>query len=127
MNSFFSRKTSRAALWLAAAAVLFAALSPLANAMRAQGEPKLFAEICTSVGFVKIAADGSRIPATPDKHAPQCAWCLASATWLALTGATEIAAAAPKGRYVTPESTTPSYSPRRTHVYAWAQAPPQLS
>jgi len=122
-----SRSLSRLALQLGVVALLFAALSPTLAALRAQSQPALLGEICTAMGFVKVAADGSGIPAAPAQHAPHCAWCLSPGTWLALAGEAQIALPTSSGRSYSPPVYAPEYSPQRAHTLAWAQAPPRFS
>ncbi len=122
-----SRKSARATFWLAAAAILFAALSPLANAWQLKAQPQLIAEICTTVGFVKIAADGTKVPATPTKHAAPCAWCVSPSAWLALTGSAQLNVPAIAGRHAAPAYTPQFVSLPPAHTLAWAHAPPAFS
>ncbi len=121
------RRRARPALWLAAIAILFAALSPTINAMRVQGQPALFAELCTSMGFVRVAVDDSGLPAKTASHATECAWCLAPGSLLALGGGETLRIPAAIGHEPVPQTAPESISVSRHHAFAWAQAPPVLS
>ncbi len=123
--TFFRR--AHFTLWLAAIAMLFAALSPTLHAWRAEGQPKLFAELCTSMGFVKVAVDDNATPATQVKHGPECAWCLSPASLLAMSGADTLQVPAIIGGEPVPSLASQSHSLSRHHAFAWAQAPPVLS
>jgi Protein of unknown function (DUF2946) len=79
-----SPRRARLVLWIAAAALLFAALSPTLNALRAKSQPRLFAEICSQMGFLRVAVGDAGAPAEKSVHATSCAWCLQPGTWLAL-------------------------------------------
>ncbi len=127
MNWLFSRTTSRLALRVGIAALLFAALSPTLAAWRAQSQPTPLGEICTAMGFVKVAADGVTLPATPAKHAPHCAWCLSPGTWLALAGEVQVSLPLSVGRIYSTQAYATEFSPQRAHTLAWAQAPPYFS
>lgn len=127
MASPILHRRSRFTLWLAAIAILFAALSPTINAWRAQGQPKLFAELCTSMGFVRVAVDDSGTPAKEVKHSPECAWCLAPGSLLAMGGADRLHIPPALGREPAPQSVHQPLSLSRHHAFAWAQAPPVLS
>jgi hypothetical protein len=124
-HSFQQR--ARFTLWIAAIALLFAAMSPTLNAWRAQGQPKLFAELCTSMGFVRVALDDSGTPTQPTKHSPECAWCLAPASLLAMSGADALQIPDALGREPAPLATLQPVSHSRHHAFAWAQAPPAIS
>jgi hypothetical protein len=123
--TFFRR--ARLTLWLAAVALLFAALSPTLHAWRAEGQPKLFAELCTSMGFVRVAVDDNGTPAKPVTHGPECAWCLSPASLLALGGADALHVPPAIGREPAPLSARFPASLSRHHAFAWAHAPPSLS
>ncbi len=125
MRSFLHIR-ARLVLQVAILAILFAALSPAANIWRAKSQPGLFAEMCTSLGFAKVAIDGATTPtpAMPEKRAPHCAWCLASATWLALPGTTSIDFIQATGSNRSPVFFSQPPSLSRLHAFAWAQAPP---
>ena len=120
-------RRARFALWLATVALLFAALSTTLNAWRAQGQPKLFAELCTSMGFVKVAVDDNGTPTRPVTHGPECAWCLSSASLLAIVGADAIFIPDAVGREPAPILARKQVSLSRHHAFAWAQAPPVFS
>jgi hypothetical protein len=120
-------RRARTTLWLAATALLFAALSSTLHAWRAQGQPKLFAVLCTSMGFVKVAVDDNGPPDTQVKHGPECAWCLSPASLLSMSGADSLQVPTAIGREFAPIFASQSYSLFRHHAFAWAQAPPVLS
>lgn len=107
--------------------MLFAALSPTLHAWRAEGQPRLFAELCTSMGFVRVAVDDSGTPAKQANHGPECAWCLAPASLLAMGGANSLHVPAGIGREPAPQSPLFPVSLSRHHAFAWAHAPPVLS
>lgn len=117
-------RRARATLWLAAIVLLFAALSPTLHAWRAEGQPKQFTELCTSMGFVKVAVDDNGMPATQTKHGPECAWCLSPASLLSMPGADTLQVPADIGREPAPILVSQLYSLSRHHAFAWAQAPP---
>jgi len=123
----FLRQNARLALRWGIVALVFAALSPTIATWRAQSQPILLGEICTAMGFVKVAADGTSVPATPAKHAPHCAWCLSPGTWLALSGEPQLALPAPEARAYPAPAVAFDFLPQRPHTLAWAQAPPVLS
>jgi hypothetical protein len=120
-------RRARAALWLAAIAILFAALSITLNAWRAEGQPQLFAELCTSMGFVRVAVDDNGTPAEPVKHSPECAWCLSPASLLSMAGADALHIPTAIGREPAPILALQQISCSHRHPFAWAQAPPVFS
>ncbi|MBL0123851.1 MAG: hypothetical protein IPP88_14380 [Betaproteobacteria bacterium] len=120
-------RRARATLWLAAIVLLFAALSPTLHAWRAEGQPKRFTELCTSMGFVKVAVDDNAMPARQAAHGPECAWCLSPASQLSIPGLDTLQVPTDIGLESTPIFTSHSYSLSRHHAFAWAQAPPVLS
>ncbi|MBL0123853.1 MAG: DUF2946 family protein [Betaproteobacteria bacterium] len=114
-------------LWLAAIAMLFAALSPTLHAWRTEGQPKLFAELCTSMGFVRVAVDDNGAPAKQVKQSPECAWCLSSASLLAMGNADPLLIPTAIGREPAPVLTHQPIFLSRHHAFAWAHAPPVFS
>jgi hypothetical protein len=122
----FTRR-ARLTLWLAAIALLFAALSPTLHAWRAEGQPKRFTELCTSMGFVKVAVDDSGMPTKPVKYGHDCASCLAPGSLLALAGADSLHIPAALGRDAAPIRAHLQIFLSRHHAFAWAQAPPAFS
>ena len=127
MNRSTLHRRARFTLWLAAIALLFAALSPTFNAWRSEGQPKLFAELCTSMGFVRVAVDDNGTPGKPVKHSPECAWCLAPSSLAALTSGDVLQVPAGIGHTPAPFFTAQPHFPSRHHAFAWAQAPPAIS
>ena len=122
----FTRR-ARFTLWLAAIALLFAALSPTLHAWRAEGQPKQFTELCTSMGFVKVALDDTGTPAKPVKYSHDCASCLSPGSLLALVGADALHIPTTFGREPSPNLARKQVSLSRHHAFAWAQAPPAFS
>ncbi len=122
----FNRR-ARFTLWLAAIALLFAALLPTLHAWRAEGQPKRFTELCTSVGFVKVAVDDTGTPAKPIKYSHECASCLSPGALLALIGADALHIPTAFGREPAPSLAHQPISHSRHRAFAWAQAPPVFS
>jgi hypothetical protein len=120
-------RRARFTLWLAAIALLFAALSPTLHAWRTEGQPKRFTELCTSMGFVKVAVDDTGKPTKPVKYGHDCASCLAPGSLLALVGADTLHIPAALGRDAAPILAHRQIFPSRHHAFAWAQAPPAFS
>jgi len=118
---------ARTTLWLATLAILIAALSPTLNALRSQGQPRLFTELCTAMGFVRVPLDATGGPTKQLKHGPECSWCLSPASLLALPGTDALRLPAAMGEEPAPEKPAPSFIAFRHHAFAWAQAPPAFS
>jgi hypothetical protein len=127
MIKAFLHRHAGFALKIAALAILFAALSPIASIWHAPAQPQQFAELCTPTGFVKISVDGTSLPATPQKHGNECSWCVSPSNWLALAGVTSIAV--PHIDHSTKPLSVSSevVIAARHDTLAWAQAPPTLS
>ena len=124
-QTFF--RLARATLWLAAAALLFAALSPTLNAWRAQGQPTLFAALCATPGFVRIDLNDQAVPTQKMAHGPDCAWCLSPGALVALAGRDVLRIAAAIGREPAPVLALQPFLLSRHHAFAWPQAPPTFS
>lgn len=126
MSRLNIHRHARFAIWLAAIAVLLAALSPTSNAWRLQGQPRLFAELCTSMGFVRIAIDDKGAPTRQIKHGTDCSWCLSPASLLALSGVDAQHIPSSIGREPALALVLKPVTLARHHAFAWAQAPPHF-
>jgi hypothetical protein len=127
MNATFFKRYARLALSAALFALSFAAASPTLNAVRAQGQPKLFAALCTSMGFVRVAIDGTNEPATPAHQGIECAWCLQPGNWLAFGYADSLVAPSAMGRSPSPLLAFVPPPPAIIHTVAHSRGPPLVS
>jgi hypothetical protein len=126
--AFFHR--ARFALWLAAAMLLFAALSPTLNALRAQSQPRLFAELCTALGVQRFAIDTNAATAQESgesgeqHHGIECAWCLQPGQWLSMGNAPAPVLPAAIGRNPSPVLAFQPVCDSCTHTIAYSRGPP---
>ena len=131
MLSSLHRRRARLTLWLAALALLYAALSPTLNVVRAkmQGQPQLFAELCTRMGIVKVAIPGEMPTKSggPSAHSPECSMCLPAGTWLGMASADTVFLPAAIGCHEAPSTVVLAAPAVATHTFAWSRAPPALS
>ena len=121
---------ARLTLWLAALALLYAAMSPTLNVLRAkmQGRPQLFAELCTRMGIVKVAIPGEMPtkPGGPSAHSPECSMCLPAGTWLGMAGADTIFMPTAIGCHEAPSTVVSAPPFLAAHTIAWSRAPPGI-
>lgn len=121
---------ARLALWLAAIALLYAALSPTLNILRikASGQPQLFAELCTRMGIVKVPIAGEA-PAKPQQsHSVECSLCLPGGTWLGWAGGAEtLSLPALQACHEAPATDVATGPARAPHTVARSRAPPVFS
>jgi hypothetical protein len=127
MNATFFKRYARVALSAALFALAFAAASPTLNALRAQGQPKLFAALCTSMGFVRVAVDGTNEPVTPVHQGVECAWCVQPGNWLAFGHADSLAIPSAMGRNPSPLLAFEPSPPTIIHTVAHPRGPPLVS
>jgi hypothetical protein len=127
MNAIFFKRYARIALSAALFALAFAAASPMLNALRAQGQPKLFAALCTSMGFVRVAVDGTNEPAKPAHQGIECAWCVQPGNWLAFSHADSLVVPSAIGRNPAPLLAFEPSPPKITHTVAHSRGPPLVS
>ena len=127
MNATFFKRYARIALSAALFALAFAAVSPTLNALRAQSEPKLFAALCTSMGFVRVAIDSTSEPATPAHQGIEGAWCLQPGNWLAFGHADSLVVPVAIGRNPAPLLAFQPSPPTITHTVAHSRGPPLIS
>lgn len=130
MNAYFFKRYARIALSAALFALAFAAASPTLNALRAQSEPKLFAALCTSMGFVRAvvdSVDGTNEPATPTHQGIECAWCVQPGNWLAFGHADSLAVPTATGRNPAPLVAFEPSPPTLIHTVAHSRGPPSIS
>lgn len=127
MKSLTFQRRARFTLWLAAIALLFAAVSPALNAARAHAQPQLFAELCTQYGFTKVPLAPDKAPAKSGFHAPECSLCLPADTWLGFAPTDALPVSIGDARHANPlfAATAAPVSP--VHTLAWSRAPPVFS
>ena len=123
----FFKRHAHFALSAALFALAFAAASPTLNALRAQGQPKLFAALCTSMDFVRVAVDGTNEPATPSHHSVECAWCVQPGNWLAFGHADSLVVPAINSANPPPLLAFEPFTPVVIHTVAHSRGPPHLS
>ncbi len=117
-NSRYARHALRIAVFV----MVFAALSPLLNALRPNGQARLFGEFCA----MHIAGNSGG-PQDQDRHGPDCAWCVSAATWLGHADVPEFTVpAGPAGHAVLAAEFFAVAPPRRAHTVARSRAPPIL-
>jgi len=117
-----SHRFARNALRIAVFAMVFAALSPLFNALRPNGQARLPGEPCAL-----HVAGTSGGPQDQERHGPDCAWCVSAATWLGHTGLPDFTVpAGPAGHAVLAAELFAAMPPRRAHTVARSRAPPVL-
>jgi hypothetical protein len=131
MNLQANLTRHRIVVWVAALAVLVAALTPTANALRVKwlGEPLAFAELCTKFGMVKVALERSGTAPTPAPvhGAPECAACLPSATWLAVLAPLPFDVSALAAVHERPRESAAAPRSWPAHTIARSRAPPSFS
>jgi hypothetical protein len=131
MNSHFLKRYARIVLSVALVMLAFAAASPTLNALRAQfvsqGQSKLFAALCTSMGMVRIAVNETNEPATPSHHNIECAWCIEPGNWLALGHADVLHLPVVIGRNSAPLLAFEPFPPTIIHTVAHSRGPPFVS
>lgn len=127
MSLHFLRRHARFALTAALLALAFAAVSPTLNALRAQSAPKLFAALCTSMGFVRVAIDGTNEPAVPVHQGIECAWCVQPGAWLALGHAGVLPLPVVIGQNPAPLLAFEPFPAVVTHTVAHSRGPPAIS
>jgi hypothetical protein len=131
MNWHFLKRYARIVFSVALLTLAFAAASPTLNALRAQlfsqGQSKLFAALCTSMGMVRIAVDGTTEPTKPQHHSIECAWCVQPGNWLALGHADSLAVPAAIGRNPAPLLAFALSPPTIIHTIAHSRGPPFIS
>ena len=127
MNHYFFKRYARLALSTALLALAFAAASPTLNAFRAQSQPKLFAALCTSMGFVRVAVDDTNEPAAPSHHSVECAWCVQPGNWLAFGHIDSLVAPTVDSSNPPPLLAFEPFPPVVIHTVAHSRGPPLLS
>lgn len=134
MNLHFLRRHARFALTAALLALAFAAASPTLNALRAQlmpqAQPTLFAALCTSMGFIRVAVDSNNAandPAAPSPHSIECAWCVQPGHWLVLGHADALHLPVVVGRNTAPLLAFAPSPLAIIHTVAHSRGPPFIS
>lgn len=124
--------TRRFAAWLAAFAILFAALAPSISHALSAARGETWAEICSTGGAklvkVSVGQDGTSIPATGKSfHFEHCPFCITHGGSFALLPGAGIALPLPEAQNFRPFLFYQSPRPLPIWTAAQSRAPPVLA
>ncbi len=126
------QRLARRGVWLAIVALIFSALSPALLALNKPAQAKVFAQLCTHAGLVKVALDLPGLSIAADHrdgtggHEQHCTWC--SSPHVGLAKADSAGLQCPQnqanGTLTAPRQVMPLT--REARLRPWSHGPPDF-